>query len=69
MLVGAILLHYALNCISWLASLTGSRIFTSLAGIVTGTAVILLVSHIIDGRQIIGEIFGTYQLRPENDAA
>ena len=68
-LAGAILLHYALNCVSWLASLTGSRIFTSLVGIVTGTAIILLVSRIIDGRQIIGEIFGTYQLRTENDAA
>lgn len=64
-LAGAILLHYALNCISWLVSLTGSRIFTSLAGIVTGTAVILLVSRIIDGRQIMAEIFGVYQLRTE----
>lgn len=52
----AVLLHYAMNCIPYLASLTGSNFFARLAGIGTGTGIMLLVSRLIDGRSVIDEI-------------
>ena len=52
----AIGLHYALNFMSWLASLSGSPLISSIVGIVTGTVIIALVYRLIDGRSIIGEI-------------
>lgn len=52
----AVLLHYAMNCIPYLASLTGSNFFASLAGIGTGIGIMLLVSRLIDGPSVIDEI-------------
>ena len=52
----AIGLHYALNCISWAVSFSGSQLITSIVGIISGAAIIALVWRIIDGRNVVDEI-------------
>lgn len=52
----AIGLHYALNCISWVTSLSGIPLLSSIFGIITGAAIIILVYRLIDGRSVIDEI-------------
>ena len=52
----AVLLHYMMNCIPHLASLTGSNFFAALTGIGTGIGIMLLVSRLIDGRAVLDEI-------------
>ena len=57
-LVLAIGLHIGLNELYGLSSLAGEPVFTKLTGIFCGTAVILLVYRLIDGKTILEELKG-----------
>lgn len=57
-LVLAIVLHIGLNELYGLSSLAGEPVFTKLTGIFCGTAVILLVYRMIDGKTILEELKG-----------
>ncbi len=52
----AILLHYCLNCSAWLASLSGSPIFSSITSITVGIVIIFIAAKIINLKECIDEI-------------
>lgn len=55
-LAAVIGLHYALNTVSYIASLSGSLLFTDIAVLICGIAIIALVYRLIDGREVADEI-------------
>jgi uncharacterized membrane protein YhfC len=55
-LAAAIGLHYALNAVSYVASLSGSLLLTGLAVLACGVGIIALVYRLINGREVADEI-------------
>ena len=55
-LLAAVGLHYVMNGIPWLASLTGSLYVQDIAGILTAIGIIAFVSKTIDGKACMDEI-------------